>query len=212
MDAVPFGSGMKGRTMERAYVSTALVRRDKIGRVGTEITPKRPPQRHDPDDLSVATPKRKRTYNIRRIKATWPYSVQEIAELFGIHKNAVLRWLQDGLQANRDQRPFLIRGAELARFLTARQISKRRKCSTTEFYCFKCRDAREAYLRIADVAIESPTRLRVKALCAVCSTPINKVQSIRDLEKIQIHFHVQQLKGEHILERTPPSLNCDLET
>ncbi len=121
--------------MERAYVSTALVRRDKtlIGLVSTEITRKRPPQRHNPDGLSLATPKRKRTYNIRRIKATWPYSVQEIAELFGIHKNAVLRWLQDGLQANRDQRPFLIRGAELARFLTARQTSKRRKCSTTEF-------------------------------------------------------------------------------
>ena len=147
--------------MERAYVSTALVRRDKtlIGRVSTEITRKRP-------------------------KATWPYSVQEIAELLYSQKRRA-RWLQDGLQA-RDQRPFLIRGAELARFLTARQTSKRRKCSTTEFYCFKCRDAREAYLRIADVAIESPTRLRVKALCAVCSTPINKVQSIRDLEKIQI--------------------------
>ena len=106
------------------------------------------------------------------------------AKIAEIHR-LELRWLQDGLQA-RDQRPFLIRGAELARFLTARQTSKRRKCSTTEFYCFKCRDAREAYLRIADVAIESPTRLRVKALCAVCSTPINKVQSIRDLERIQI--------------------------
>ena len=36
--------------MERAYVSTALVRRDKtlIGRVSTEITRKRPPQRHNP--------------------------------------------------------------------------------------------------------------------------------------------------------------------
>lgn len=56
------------------------MRRDKtlIGRVSTEITRKRPPQRHNPDGLSLATPKRKRTYNTRRIKATWPYSVQEI--------------------------------------------------------------------------------------------------------------------------------------
>jgi hypothetical protein len=65
--------------------------------------------------------RRKRRYNVRRIKATWPYSVQEIATLFGIHKNAVLRWLKEGLQADRGQRPFLIRGDELTRFLTARQ-------------------------------------------------------------------------------------------
>jgi hypothetical protein len=46
----------------------------------------------------------------------------------------------------------------------------------------------------------------------MCSTPINKVQSIRDLAKIQIRFHVQQLTGERILDRTPSSLNSDLET
>jgi len=38
-------------------------------------------------------PRKKRRYNVRRIKATWPYRVEEIADLFGIHKNAVLRWL-----------------------------------------------------------------------------------------------------------------------
>jgi excisionase family DNA binding protein len=38
---------------------------------------------------------------VRLIKATWPYTVQEIAELFKIHKNAVLRWLREGLRADR---------------------------------------------------------------------------------------------------------------
>jgi hypothetical protein len=71
-------------------------------------------------DPGLVVARRKRTYNVRRIKATWPYTVQEIAELFRIHKNAVLRWLKDGLQANKDQRPFLIRGEELIRFLNAR--------------------------------------------------------------------------------------------
>ena len=143
---------------------------------------------------------RKRTYNVGQIKATWPYTVQEIAVLFGIHKNAVLRWIKEGLQVNKDQRPFLIRGEELTRFLKARQMGKRCKCKATEFYCFKCRAPREAYLGIADIAIESPARLRLKSLSATCSTPINKVQSIRDLAKIQIRFHVQQLTdgGTHI--------------
>jgi hypothetical protein len=114
-----------------------------------------------PTDTSSA-PRRKRRYNIRLIKATWPYSVQEIAELFGIHKNAVLRWLTAGLRANRDQRPFLIRGDELTRFLAIRQAEKRRKCAFTEFYCLKCRAPRESYLRIADVVIETAMKLRLK--------------------------------------------------
>ena len=155
--------------------------------------------------------KRKRTYNVRLIKATWPYSVQEIAALYGLHKNAVLRWLKEGLQPNGDKRPHLIRGEELARFLTARQKGRKRKCSVREFYCFKCRAPREAYLGIADIVFLSPTRFRVKALCAVCSTPVNKVQGIASLQQIQKFFHVQQLTGEHLMASGDPSVNSDLE-
>ena len=153
----------------------------------------------------------KRRYNVRLIKATWPYTVQEVAELFGLQKNAVLRWLREDLRANRDQRPFLIRGDELARFLSARQAKKRRKCSVIEFYCFKCRAPREAFLGIADVVIETPFKLRLKALCSVCSTSVNKVQAVCDLEKIKSRFHVQELAGEHLLGCTAPSVSSDLE-
>lgn len=154
-------------------------------------------------------PARKRTYNVRLVKATWPYTAQEIASLFDVHKNAVLRWLKQGLQANRDKRPFLIRGDELIRFLTARQEARKRKCRFTEFYCFKCRQPRAAYLGIADVIIESPTRLRVKALCTVCSTQVNKVQGIGKLNKVRNSFHVQELRGQHLLDCSEPSLNSD---
>ena len=155
--------------------------------------------------------RRSRHYNVRRIKGTWPYTTQEIAVLFGVHKNAVLRWLREGLHADRSQRPFLIRGDELARFLSERQKRKRRRCSPEEFFCFRCRAPREGYLGIVDIAIESPTRLRIKALCAVCDTPVNKVQSVLDLPKIKKRFHVQQLAGEHLMECAAPSLNRDLE-
>jgi excisionase family DNA binding protein len=155
--------------------------------------------------------KKKRTYNTRLIKATWPYTVQEIAALFAVHKNAPLRWLQEGLQANSDGRPYLIRGDELARFLNARQQSKKRTCKPGEFFCFKCRAAREAYLNIADIVIENPSRLRVKALCATCSTPVSKVQSVKKLPEIRKCFYVQQLEGLHIIEGDAPSVNSDLE-
>ena len=155
--------------------------------------------------------KRKRAYNVRLIKATWPYTVQEIAALLKVHKNAVLRWLNQGLQANRDKRPFLIRGDELIRFLTVRKHRNKHECNVTEFFCFKCRSPREAYLGIADVVIESPTRFRVKALCVLCGTAVNKMQGIKKLQKIQSVFHVQQLAGQHLIECISPSVNSDLE-
>lgn len=155
--------------------------------------------------------RRKRRYNVRLVKATWPYTVYEIAELFDIHKNAVLRWLKDGLTADRSQRPFLIRGDELIRFLKRQQYGRRHKCRPEEFFCFRCRAPREACLGMTDIVIESPTRLRLKALCAVCETPVNKVQNVRELPKIRDRFHVLQLGGEHILECPDPSLNGDLE-
>jgi len=151
----------------------------------------------------------KRRYNTRLIKATWPYDVQQIADLFGLHKNAVLRWLKEGLQADTTRRPYLIRGDELIRFLDDRQKSKRQKCSFDEFFCFKCRAPRKAYEAIADLTIESPTRFRIKGLCAACGTSVNKVQGIKNLPKIEASFHVQQREGWHLIEGFNPSVNSD---
>jgi len=162
-------------------------------------------------ERGVLLRRKKRQYNIRRVKATWPYTVQEVAELLGVHKNAVLRWLHDGLRADRSHKPFLIRGDELIRFLKQRQDARRRTCRPNEFFCFRCRTGREACLGMADIVIESATRLRLKALCAICETPVNKVQSVRDLPEIRDRFHVQQLTGEDLLERAGPRLNSDSE-
>jgi len=151
----------------------------------------------------------KRKYNTRRIKATWPYSVTEIADLFSLHKNAVSRWLKEGLQVDTTRRPYLIRGDALIRFLDARQQRKTRPCTLAEFFCFKCRAPREAYGGIADLTIESPTRLRVKALCVACDTPVNKVQSMKNRPKIEASFHVQKREGWHLIESINPSVNSD---
>ena len=156
--------------------------------------------------------RRKRTYNTRLIRATWPYTVQEVAALFGIHKNVVLRWLKEGLCADRETRPYLIRGDELIRFLSARRAKRRATCTATQFYCFKCRCPREAYLGIADIEIETATRLQVKSICEVCNTPVNKAQAVRDLPNIRNRFEIQQVAGEHLLERAGPSVNVDSET
>jgi len=155
--------------------------------------------------------RRRRTYNVRWIKATWPYTVQEIADLLDVHKNAVLRWVKSGLAADRSRRPLLIRGNALAQFLRERQSAKRRRCKPNEFYCFCCRVPRAAYLDIVDIVIENSPLLRLRGLCSVCDTPVNKLQRVTDLAKIRESFNVQQLAGEHLIERAGPDLNRDFE-
>ena len=41
------------------------------------------------------------------------YTVEEVATLFGIHKNTVRKCVKDGLATNDDKRPMLIRGSDL---------------------------------------------------------------------------------------------------
>jgi len=155
-------------------------------------------------------PKRKR-YNTRLIKTTWPYTVQEIAMLFNIHKNAVLRWIKEGLHANKIRNEYLIRGDALKHFLSERQQKKKHKCAANQFFCFKCHAPRRSYLDIADIIIISPSRFRLKGLCEQCGIAIHKVQGIRNLQKIQNCFHIQKMEEQHIIERTDPIVNSDLE-
>jgi Helix-turn-helix domain len=57
--------------------------------------------------------------NPRLVKVHRNYSVEEVARLFGLHKNTVRNWLKLGLAAIDDRRPMLILGRELLRSCTS---------------------------------------------------------------------------------------------
>ena len=63
---------------------------------------------------------KKRHPNHRLVKIHRNYAVEEIAKLFGIHKNTVRTWVKNGLSAIDEKRPMLILGHELVEFLKAR--------------------------------------------------------------------------------------------
>ena len=115
------------------------------------------------------------------------------------------------MPANKDRRPYLIRGDDLARFLAARQNGRKRRCAADEFYCFKCRAPRKAYENIVDIEFVGPARLRLKGICEVCDTPLNKMQGVEKLPKIREIFHVQQVAERHITGCALPNLNRDKE-
>lgn len=154
---------------------------------------------------------RKRTYNTRLLKATLPYSVQDVAELYGLHKNVVRRWFKEGLKRIDDRKPHLVRGDEVARFLNQRQSSRKIKCQPHEFYCLKCRAPRQARDSKVEIVQEGPKLMRVKAVCGVCGTSINKSQALKNLPIIEKTFSVTQRAGFNLSHCPEPRLNVDME-
>src|SRR5262249_36537060 len=132
-------------------------------------------------DTPSARRPRKLTYNIRLIRSTTCYSIQEVAELFRLHPNAVRRWLKVGLRTIDGRRPLYIHGSELAQFLEARQRGRKRRCAPDELYCCRCRAPRRP--AGGQVAVEqlNARQILIRAMCELCGSRMNRGGPIRRL-------------------------------
>ena len=63
--------------------------------------------------------------NPRLAKIHRSYTVEEIASLYGLHRNTVREWIKRGLPVCDDRRPQLVLGRDLAKFLETRRTRNR---------------------------------------------------------------------------------------
>ena len=119
----------------------------------------------------------RRTHNTRLIKRDFSYTVEEVADLFGLHPNAVRRWVKSGLGPIDDGRPMLFHGTELKAFLTKRQSERKRPGKANEFFCFSCRCQRTPLGNRVLAILQTPSRLMLKAVCSVCGGKLNRAGS-----------------------------------
>jgi hypothetical protein len=153
----------------------------------------------------------KRHPNYRLVKIHRSYTVEEIAKLFGVHKNTVRRWVKDGLATTDDKRPMLILGHVLVAFLRARRTKNKQTCKPGEIYCVRCRAPKPP---AGDMAEYSPITEKfgnLVAICPDCDAIMNRHVSLAKIGqiigKIDISFpeEVRQL-----IERANPTVNSDL--
>jgi len=148
---------------------------------------------------------------IHRIRYRHAYSIVEVTELLGVHKNTVRKWMRGGLAAMDNTRPILIHGSELKGYLLNKRSSAKSPCKPHEFYCLKCRAPRKPWGGVVDVTIRSASLFNIHAICEVCDTAIHKAAGVVKLIEMLKTLRIQQVQPRHIIETLPPSLKCYFE-
>ncbi len=117
----------------------------------------------------------RRRIDPRRIKVLRTYTVEEAADLLGVHKNTIRAWVKGGLEPLDRRRPTLFVGGVLAAYIRRIRDQARRPCPPGHFYCLRCRDARRPAGGIVEVQpAEKGATHNVQALCCVCLTVMNR--------------------------------------
>lgn len=152
--------------------------------------------------------------NPRLAKLNRTYTTEEVARLYGLHRETARRWVRDGaLRAIDDRRPTLIHGATLRAFLAQRRETAKRPTPPGFMHCFGCRSARRPALAMADF---HPPRGRgagnLRALCEACSAIMNRRARWDAVSVILPDVEVRVMEGEgRIAESPTPSPNVAFE-
>jgi transcription elongation factor Elf1 len=154
---------------------------------------------------------KRRTYNTRLIRRDFCYRLDEVAELYSLHRQTVRQWLRGGLRRIDDRRPILINGGDLIHFLNARQSKRKQACASDEFYCCRCREPRRAHNNLVSIVIKSNVKLVLSANCSKCGTRVHRFGSVQKLNDYHSAFIVQTLAEARITVRPEPVVNSHLD-
>ncbi|MRS03279.1 DNA-binding protein [bacterium] len=155
---------------------------------------------------------KKRRSNPRLVKIHRTYTIEEIAKLFGIHRNTVRHWLKDGLAAIDNKRPLLILGRVLAAFLQTRRVENKRTCKPGELYCVRCRAPKSPAEGMAEYLPVTEKFGRLIAICPDCESMMNRNISMARIQEFRSKMDINFPEAlRRIVERCEPSVNSDLE-
>ena len=123
--------------------------------------------------------------NPNRAKIHRSYTVEEVAELFSVHKNTVREWIKTGLPIGDDKRPLLILGIDLRDFLQQKRTARKQKCKPFELFCLRCRSPQHPAENMAEYEPINATTGRLIAICPACTGLMNKFISRANVAKIE---------------------------
>lgn len=151
-----------------------------------------------------------RNPNHRLVKIHRSYTVEQIATLFGAHRNTVRAWLKQGLERIDKRRPTLVHGSVLVAYLRARRERNKRPCKPGEIFCVRCREARRPAKSIVAYQPITIDLGNLVGACSVCDTRLFRRASLSKLAAVTGALHVSMPEAlQHIDESPWPSVNSD---
>lgn len=148
--------------------------------------------------------------NPRLAKIHHSYSVDEVSRRFAVHKNTVRNWLRQGLAAIDEQRPTVVRGAELRSFLTDRRARAKQICGPGRIYCLPCRAPKVPAGNMAECIVVGETTGSLQGICPDCNRMIYRRINPQKLDTARggLDITITQARSR-IEETTKPNVNCN---
>jgi hypothetical protein len=148
--------------------------------------------------------------NPRLAKIHRNYSVEEISRLFAVDKNTVRAWLRQGLKPIDDQRPTVIRGEELRRFLADRRTRTKQLCGPGRIYCLPCQAVKLPAGKMADCVLTGTLLGTLQGICPDCNRMIFRKVNPQKLEAVRGDLDITVTQaGRRLEDIGNPNVNCD---
>lgn len=151
-------------------------------------------------------------YNPNRVKINRSYTIEELAAVFGVHKNTVSAWIKNGLPCLKEKRPFLILGGDARSCLQEQRARRKQKCKPNELFCMSCKTPTRPAENFVEYLPLSATKGRLVGFCERCECVVNKFVSYDSLVRYSVLFDLTNT-GElkHINDSDEPLLNSNFK-
>ena len=149
--------------------------------------------------------------DLRRIRLSKCYSVQEGASLLGVSVGTFRSWIRRGLPILQGTRPILVPGDGLKAWLKARAKARKCRCQPDELYCCRCRSPQKAKPASAEIVPRNGKTVAIRALCNSCGTKMNKAGSLAKVLEIETAFGLNTHRQENLDVCENPAVNQHLE-
>ena len=148
--------------------------------------------------------------NPRLAKIHRSYTVEEIAKLYGVHRNTVRAWIKRGLPTVDERRPVLVLGSRLGEYLRLRRTQNKRPCRPDEIYCVRCREPRAPVGNVVHYHPITAAQGNLVGVCATCSAGIYRRVTAANLGQFRGFLHVTLPLALERIDKSPrPSQNSD---
>ena len=132
----------------------------------------------------------KQNYNYQLAKIHRSYSVEEVANMFSIHKQSVRIWVKNGLPTCDNHHPTLILGSDLREFLQARRLKNKRPCPPGKIYCLSCKEPKSPVDKKVTYKPITKTKGLLIGICPDCKKKIHQFTSLAKLEQFHGKLNV----------------------